>query len=113
MQSQVPVKRPTRLLSFMPHMHLRGKDFEFFRRDPSGKLESVVKVPKYDFNWQESYHLKQPLRVPAGTRIECIAHFDNSKGNPFNPDPTKEVRWGDMTWEEMMIGFLDYYYDSP
>ena len=106
-------KQDAVILSYSPHMHLRGKDFEFFRRDPSGKLESVAKVPKYDFNWQESYHLKQPLRVPAGTRIECIAHFDNSKGNPFNPDPTKEVRWGDMTWEEMMIGFLDYYYDSP
>ena len=54
------------------------------------------------------------MRIPAGTRIECLAHFDNSKKNPFTPDPSKEVRWGDMTWEEMMIGFLDYYYEvSP
>ena len=102
------------ILSFSPHMHLRGKDFEFFKRDASGKTESVARVPKYDFNWQESYHLKNPMRSPAGTRIECLAHFDNSKNNPFNPDPSKEVRWGDMTWEEMMIGFLDYYYEvSP
>lgn len=105
-------KQDAVILSFSPHMHLRGKDFEFLRRDTSGKVTSVAKVPKYDFNWQESYHLKQPMRVPAGTRIECVAHFDNSKENPFNPDPTKEVKWGEMTWEEMMIGFLDYYVET-
>ena len=104
-------KQDAVILSFSPHMHLRGKDFEFFTRDASGKQQSVARVPKYDFNWQESYHLKQPLKVPAGTRVECLAHFDNSKDNPFNPDPSKEVRWGEMTWEEMMIGFLDYYYE--
>ena len=105
-------KQDAVILSFSPHMHLRGKDFEFLTREASGKLQSVARVPKYDFNWQESYHLSQPLKVRAGTRIECIAHFDNSKENPFNPDPSKEIRWGEMTWEEMMIGFLDYYYDS-
>ncbi len=105
-------KKDAVILSFSPHMHLRGKDFEFLTRDSAGKLQSVARVPKYDFNWQESYHLRQPLKVPAGTRVECVAHYDNSKENPFNPDPSKEVRWGDMTWEEMMIGFLDYYHET-
>ena len=65
-------------------------------------------MPHYDFNWQTTYRLEKPLRLPAGTRIDCTAHFDNSTNNPNNPDPTKPVRWGDQTWEEMMIGFVDY-----
>jgi hypothetical protein len=64
-------------------------------------------VPKYDFNWQLSYYLEKPLVLPKGTKIECTAHFDNSANNPSNPDPTTEVRWGDQSWEEMMIGFVD------
>ena len=71
-------------------------------------------MPRYDFGWQANYLLKQPLRLPAGTRIECDAHFDNSPGNPNNPDPSKWVNWGDQTWQEMMIGFLDYaVIDTP
>jgi peroxiredoxin len=100
--------RDVELFSLMPHMHLRGKDFLYVAVYPDGKKETLLSVPKYDFNWQSNYRFKQPLRLPAGTRIECTAHFDNSAANRNNPDPKKLVLWGDQTWEEMMIGFVDY-----
>jgi peroxiredoxin len=96
------------LLSLFPHMHLRGKDFEYRIVFPDGKSEVLLRVPRYDFNWQSHYRLAKPIKMPAGTRIECTAHFDNSTNNPNNPDPQKTVRWGEQTWEEMMIGFVDY-----
>lgn len=103
--------KPAVIISYSPHMHLRGKDFAIDLISAEKDRTSLLRVPRYDFNWQESYHLGQFLKVPAGASIECIAHFDNSAGNPANPDPKKEVRWGNMTWEEMMIGFVDYYYE--
>jgi hypothetical protein len=69
--------------------------------------EMLLDVPAYDFNWQTAYRLAEPKELPAGTRIHCVAHFDNSKDNLNNPNPNKEVRWGDQTWEEMMIGYFD------
>jgi hypothetical protein len=96
------------LVGFMPHMHLRGKDFKYTIVFPDGREEVLLNVPKYDFNWQLQYDLKTPLRLPEGTRIDCIAHFDNSPNNKYNPDPSKEVKWGDQTWEEMMIGWFTY-----
>jgi hypothetical protein len=72
----------------------------------------VLQVPKYDFNWQLLYQFKDPLFLPKGTRLDCVAHFDNSARNKYNPDPSKEVRWGDQTWEEMMIGWFDYILDK-
>lgn len=98
------------ILSFMPHMHLRGKRFQYEVIYPDGRSEIALSVPRYDFNWQSTYRLVTPLMVPAGTRIECTGTFDNSADNPNNPDPTQEVRWGDQTWEEMMGGLLDYYF---
>jgi hypothetical protein len=97
-----------RLLAFMPHMHLRGRDFEYRITLPGGEPEVALSVPAYDFGWQSYYTLSQPRDLPKGTRIDCIAHFDNSKENLANPDPTKAVRWGDQTYEEMMIGYVDY-----
>jgi hypothetical protein len=94
------------LSSFMPHMHYRGKDFTYTAIYPDGRSEILLSVPKYDFNWQLTYILKEPLPMPKGTRLECVAHFDNSARNKFNPDPTRAVRWGDQTWEEMMIGWF-------
>jgi hypothetical protein len=79
---------------------------------PDGKSKQLLRVPRYDFNWQSHYRLREPLKLPAGTRIECTAHFDNSASNPNNPDPTQEVQWGDQTWEEMMIGFADYIFTA-
>jgi hypothetical protein len=111
-KSATTFRQDARLLSLMPHMHLRGKDFSYRVIFPDGKSEMLLRVPRYDFNWQSHYRLIQPLDLPAGTRIECTAHFDNSAANPNNPDPTKEVRWGEQTWEEMMIGFADYIYTA-
>jgi hypothetical protein len=70
-------------------------------------------VPKYDFNWQLTYQLARPKLIPAGTKMEVIAHYDNSPNNRFNPDPSKDVRWGDQTWEEMMIGFWSTITEAP
>jgi peroxiredoxin len=106
-------EREAELLSLLPHMHLRGKDFEYRAVYPDGKTEVLLRVPRYDFNWQSNYRLAKPVRLPAGTRIECTAHFDNSAKNPNNPDPKKIVIWGEQTWEEMMIGFVDYTYTNP
>ncbi len=105
-------KEDAHLTSLMPHMHLRGKDFEIKAIYPDGTSKILLSVPKYDFNWQTYYVPKESIAIPKGTKIECTAHFDNSPGNKFNPDPTKDVRWGEQTWEEMMIGWLSYYYDS-
>ncbi|HET8677018.1 MAG TPA: alkyl hydroperoxide reductase, partial [Blastocatellia bacterium] len=95
-----------------PHMHVRGKDFEYRVTYPDGKSEVILSVPRYDFNWQSYYVLKEPIRAVKGTRIDCVAHFDNSDKNKHNPDATKEVRWGDQTWEEMMIGWMSYTLDK-
>ncbi len=96
------------LHSFMPHMHVRGKAFRYTIVYPDGREEIALDVPKYDFGWQLNYQLTEPLKLPAGTRINCVAKFDNSPNNKANPDPSKDVRWGDQTWEEMMIGWLDF-----
>jgi hypothetical protein len=95
----------TIITSFTPHMHVRGKDMTYIATYPDGRTETLLSVPKWDFNWQITYQLKEAKRMPKGTKIEVIAHYDNSTQNKFNPDATKDVRWGDQTWEEMMIGF--------
>lgn len=95
------------LLEWMsPHMHLRGKAFRFEAKYPDGTSEILLDVPKYDFNWQLRYVLAEPKKLPAGTVVECIAHFDNSADNVANPNPNEVVHWGPQTWEEMMIGFF-------
>ena len=96
-----------RVLSFMPHMHLRGKDFKYTFTKPGGSPQTVLSVPAFDFAWQTYYVLKDPIELPKGSVIDCLAHFDNSDSNPYNPDSTKLVRWGEQTFEEMMIGYLD------
>ena len=98
-------KEETVLTSMTPHMHSRGKDMTYVAYYPDGRSETLLSVPKYDFAWQHTYHLAEPKVLPSGTKVEVIAHFDNSMANKSNPDPTAEVRWGDQTWEEMMIGF--------
>ncbi len=95
------------LLSMMPHMHLRGKSFRYEARYADGRTERLLDVPAYDFNWQTSYRLAAPKLLPKGTRIQCLAHFDNSEFNLANPAPEKTIRWGDQTWDEMMIGYFD------
>jgi hypothetical protein len=94
------------LLSFFPHMHLRGKRFEYNILNTDGSTEPLLRV-NYDFYWQLSYRLAQPLPLKAGTILQAVAWYDNSKNNPHNPDPDSAVRWGDQTYDEMMVGFFD------
>ena len=95
------------LLTLMPHMHLRGKAFRYEATYPDGKKEVLLDVPRYDFGWQTNYRLAEPKVMPTGTRLDCLAHFDNSDDNLNNPDPKVAVRFGDQTFEEMMIGFFE------
>ncbi len=95
------------LIGVSPHMHFRGKSFRVESSQPAGAKSVLLNVPRYDFNWQTSYQLAQPITIPAGYRIDCEATFDNSADNPANPDPTATVRWGDQSFEEMMIGFFE------
>ncbi len=105
--SSLVVPREVRVLSFMPHMHLRGKSFRYTFTKPGESPEVVLSVPGFDFAWQTYYVLEKPMVLPKGTRIDCHAEFDNSEGNPYNPDPKEMVQWGEQTFEEMMIGYLD------
>ncbi len=100
-------RRAAELLTLFPHMHLRGKSFRYTAIYPDGEQEILLDVPAYDFNWQNAYELIEPKQMPRGTRLHCVAHFDNSENNLANPDPTTWVRWGDQTWEEMMIGYFN------
>jgi len=94
------------LLSFFPHMHLRGKRFEYNIVEKNGRLEPLLRV-NYHFHWQMSYRLAEPLPLKAGTTLQAVAWYDNSTKNPHNPDPTRAVTWGDQTTDEMMVGFFD------
>ena len=94
------------LLSFFPHMHLRGKRFEYDIVDANGTVETLLRV-NYDFHWQMSYRLARPLFLKAGTRLQAFAWYDNSEENMHNPDPNKAVTWGGQTYDEMMVGFFD------
>lgn len=99
--------RDTELLAMFPHMHLRGKSFRYTLEYPDKHREVLLNVPHYDFNWQNGYVPAETKIIPAGSVMHCEATFDNSEKNLANPDPTKAVRWGDQTWEEMMIGYFD------
>ena len=99
------------LLSFFPHMHLRGKRFEYNIVHKDKSVEPLLRV-EYHFHWQMSYRLAEPLALKAGTELQGVAWFDNSKGNLHNPDPTAAIRWGEQTYDEMMVGFFDVAVDS-
>lgn len=91
-----------------PHMHYRGYDANFKLVYPDGSEEEVLNVPNYQFNWQKTYDFKEPKYMPAGTEMVFRATFDNSDMNPFNPDPSAEISWGEQTWQEMFFGFFRY-----
>ena len=95
------------ILSFMPHMHLRGTSAKYIATYPDGKTETLLSVPDYDFGWQSGYRFQEPLRVPKGTKLQWIGHWDNSPDNPRNPDSKKEVHWGLQTWDEMQNGWME------
>lgn len=106
-----PHRAEALLLGMSPHMHVRGKAFRYERLSADGQRQTLLDIPAYDFNWQTMYQLRQPLALHPGDRLLCTAAFDNSVRNLSNPDPTAKVRWGDQTWEEMMIGY--YHYAVP
>lgn len=99
------VEQDTSLYLLTAHMHLRGRSFQFVATYPDGRTESLLDVPKYDFGWQEKYLYRNPKVIPAGTILECIATFDNTSANPVNPDPSKTVKWGEQTWDEMLNAY--------
>jgi hypothetical protein len=102
----------TRIVALMPHMHLRGKDFEFTAIYPTGESQVLLRVPNYSFSWQLIYVPQGDITIPKGAKLHCTAHYDNSANNPFNPDPSKKISWGDQSWDEMMIGFFDVAFDK-
>jgi hypothetical protein len=111
LDARVTLHEDATLVSLLPHMHLRGKSFEFRVVYPDGRKETLLVVPHYSYDWQLSYYLDRPLRLPKETTIECTAHFDNSENNPRNPDPAKPVRFGAQSWDEMMIGYFEVAVD--
>ena len=112
--SKLTLQADARIVALNPHMHVRGKSFEFrvVAAAPGNDPQVILRVPRYDFSWQLQYYLAEPLQLARGSRIECLATFDNSPNNPANPDPSKEVRWGDQSWEEMMVGTVDVAIDA-
>ena len=100
------------LRQMLPHTHLRGKSWEYTATYPDGRSEVILAVPKYDFNWQTDYVFAEPLKLPKGTKIRAVAHYDNSSANKANPDPKVDVKWGDQTWEEMMFTSFVYSIDG-
>lgn len=97
------------VMAFMAHMHLRGKSFKYEIVKQDGSTETLLDIPRYDFNWQLRYDLGQYRVLPRGTVLKITAAFDNSAGNPANPDPGKTVRWGQQTFDEMMIGYIEHF----
>jgi hypothetical protein len=106
-------KRDVQIMSFMPHMHVRGKDMRYEAIYADGRRETLLNVPRYNFYWQMLYKLKKPIVIPRGTRIAVTAHFDNSLRNKYNPDAGRAVRFGDSTTDEMLAGFVDYIVEKP
>lgn len=107
-----PVTEPITLYVMSPHMHLRGHDMTWIATWPDGHSETLLAVPKYDFNWQINYELTTPLKLPAGSKITAIAHYDNSVNNKYNPGPDKEVFWAEQSWDEMFLPYIEYTVDS-
>ncbi len=107
------LRADARIMSFAPHMHWRGKDYHYEVTYPDGRKETLLSVPRYDFNWQNVYRFQEPLKLPKGAVLHSVAHWDNSSNNPYNPDPKQTVRFGLQTWEEMMVGFVAYVWERP
>jgi Ca2+-binding EF-hand superfamily protein/mono/diheme cytochrome c family protein len=110
-EQTVPFDMP--VMAYVAHMHLRGKSFKFEVTPPGGKTEVLLDMPHYDFNWQLRYTYATPKILPRGSKMKITAIYDNSADNPANPDPAKNVRWGPQTFDEMMIGYLEYFTPNP
>ncbi len=105
--------KDAQLLSLFPHMHVRGSSFRIEAKYPNGQRETLLNVPRYDFNWQTTYRLQKPLELPQGTELLIVGHHNNSSSNLANPDPSQIVRWGDQTWEEMLIALYEWSVPVP
>jgi thiol-disulfide isomerase/thioredoxin len=112
-EAEFTFPRDARILSLLPHMHYRGKSFHYEAVYPDGRRETLLSVPRWDFNWQTNYWFAEPLRVPKGTRLRAVAHWDNSRNNPANPDPSKEVHYGLQSFDEMLNGWVHYVWEEP
>src|SRR5262249_21624098 len=110
-EATLKFRHDARLLALVPHMHWRGKDYRYEVLYPDGNRETVLSVPRWDFNWQSMYRFEESVKLPKGSRLCSVAHWDNSRNNPYNPDPTKTVRFGLQTWEEMMVGWAVYVWE--
>jgi hypothetical protein len=110
--AEMTVTQDITLWSMIPHTHVRGKKWLYDVIYPDGRKDTILSVPKYDFNWQTDYVFKQPLKLPKGSKLHAVAWYDNSTANRANPDPTKDVWWGDQTWEEMMYTGLTFSIDA-
>jgi hypothetical protein len=106
-----PVVNDETMISLFPHMHLRGKAFQYDIIYPTGETETILKIDNWSLNWQLDYKLAKPIQLHPGDKVKATAWWDNSPNNPANPDPTKDVKWGEQSWEEMMIGFFDVAVD--
>ena len=108
-EATLTVPTEAKILGYLPHMHLRGKACRYEITRADGTVSTLLEVPRYDFNWQLLYSYYDPLDVQPGDKIKYIAWYDNSPNNPANPDPTKTVRWGAQTEDEMHLGYVEYY----
>jgi hypothetical protein len=106
-EATVPVVNPMTMISLFPHMHLRGKSFQYDLIYATGETKTIMRVDHWSLNWQLSYKLAEPIQLTPGMKVKATAWWDNSANNPANPDPSKEVKWGDQSWEEMLVGFYD------
>lgn len=108
----IQFEQDVHLTALFPHTHLRGKSWDYKIVYPDGHTETVLPVPHYDFNWQTYYIFATPLAVPKGSKLEAVARYDNSANNASNPDPNKEVHWGEQTWDEMQYTGINYTVDN-
>jgi mono/diheme cytochrome c family protein len=105
-------KEDIHIVTLMPHMHFRGVEMDFKAIYPDGRAEVLLNVPNYSFSWQTVYYYKKSIAIPKGTKFVVTAYFDNSTKNKYNPDPTQAVRFGEPTYDDMMIGWIDYTVDA-
>jgi len=110
-EAVVPILNDMTMISLFPHMHLRGKAFQYDIIYPTGETQTILKVDNWSLNWQLSYKLEKPIPLQPGVKVKATAWWDNSANNPANPDPKKDVQWGEQSWEEMLVGFFDVAVD--
>jgi hypothetical protein len=110
-ETVIPISEEMTMLTLFPHMHLRGKAFQYELIYPNGETETLLKLDQWSLNWQLSYKLARPIALKPGMKVKVTGWWDNSPNNPANPDPTKKVTWGEQSWEEMLVGFFDAAFD--